>query len=94
MKLQTVLDKVIFSKAHEWHHIRRARFVREQPCLRISAVEAAACDSSDGYAPDAHTDHAVLTSDVGITLAWGLTAAGEYHEPWATRCPLGLGRLL
>jgi hypothetical protein len=39
------------------------------------------------FAPDAHADYAVLTSDVAITLAWGMTAGGAYHEPWATRCP-------
>jgi hypothetical protein len=29
----------------------------------------------------------VTTPDVAITLASSMTAGGEYHEPWAMRCP-------
>ena len=43
-------------------------------------------DPASSEPADAHSNCAVFKRDVAITMAWGMTAGGEYHEPWATCC--------
>jgi hypothetical protein len=87
MRLQTVLDKIIASKPCEWHRVRQPNADPDPFRLRVAALQGGDDNGPGLFAADKHTDYAVLTSDVAITLTWGMTAAGRYHEPWASRCP-------
>ena len=87
MKLQQILNKIIASRPADWHRIRRAPIVRGPLCTHTIALHDRDCGLQSAFATDAHTDHAVLTSDVAITMAWGMTAGGDYREPWVTHCP-------
>jgi hypothetical protein len=73
--------------ANVWIYTSRSLMTSMTQLQGGLGLEAVASDSSDAYAPAAQTDHAVLTSDEAVTLEWGMTAGGKYHEPWAMRCP-------
>ena len=88
MRLQEIIDKIVFSQPAEWRRIRRrGDFWPDPLCTHETALAGGAFDSPDVDAPAEHTDYALLTSDVAIAMRWGAVAGGDYHEPWATRCP-------
>jgi hypothetical protein len=88
MKLQEVLNKIVTSTPADWQRVRSVNIVPCHVCTRAVALHVGDDGSPDDLDPKTHTHYAVLTSDVDIAMAWGMTAGdGAYHEPWATCCP-------